>query len=506
MKDRNSMLPAVWIGFSVTVLLGLTTLWILSNGYFNDQALSRWTQISTILGASELRLESIGLLYPHLPIYLLIPFYYLPGMSTPLSSYLLSTLIAGLLLSIWYRHLRRNHFQPAMAAILVLLVAAHPVFLWAVSTGTEKSLSLLLFYLMCLACIRMQRIGDLRAIIMLGGILSLFFFVDERTAFLFIALLPLLPFLAPLRMLKTSIPSTFILITLPVTISVLAWIYLNWLFHGDPLHFMNSPESAFIGATQNANASPWLDAYGGQPFKAFWLSLGLLLLSTPVFAWMLWRLRGRMRLLISVAILGLHPLLAAAIATQLYFSEHPLDFVFLTLAAFMAAVMLLPRTRQQTAWLPVVWLLASWAGGWLALSVKPTIEMQAWQQAFSGVEQPVADASDQRVGLWLAQNREITLIDSRSGYRIIAARGDAEGMWLPFMHEFKLAERIYPSHVEQIVVANPLDPKGRHDRITSRFTDLYYFGQPGYRLVLDDPPWRVYRRSDLPPPRSEALE
>ena len=221
------------------------------------------------------------------------------------------------------------------------------------------------------------------------------------------------------------------------------------------------------------------------------------LLTVPALGWVLYRLRARRRMLVGMLILGLHPVLAAALATKSHFVEHPLDFVFLALATFMSALLLIPKAWSRRPLAPICWLLLSWAGGWMALDMMPTRDMTSWRNAASGIAQPITTQADAVVGHWLDQNRMTTLIDNRSGYRVIAARGDSDDLWLPFMHEFKLAERMRLAGAEQVVVIDPRHALAVRDRITSRYPTLFDSGQPGYALVLDEPPWRVYRRTDI---------
>lgn len=487
----------LWIWFGLMLGVGAVAAWVLAHGYINDAALFRWTQISTVLGAPEFRLESLGLLYPHLPVYLLVPFHYLPGLATPSAPYLASSLIGTLLLVLWYHHLRLRRYSAATALLLVLLVAVHPMFLWVATSGTEKALSLLLFYLMCFACVRLLRIGDVRSIIMLGSVLSLYFFVDERAVFLFLALLPLLPFLAPVRMLRSSMISAHVLISLPIGVAIVAWIYLNWLFHGDPWLFLTSSESAFVGVSRTVQDVSWLRGFGGDFFRPLAWAMMLAALSVPALAWTLWHLRARRRVLLGMGILAIHPVLATAIATKTYFLEHPIDIVFLTLGACMGSVLMMPKVWARHTIVPVSWFLASLVGGWIAFSIAPTDEMDRWRNALLGSPQIVAQPADARVGQWLAANPGVTLIDSRSAYRVVAARGGSQDLWLPFMPEFKLAERLGTVETPQVVIIDPRHPLARRDRITQRFPRLYESGQDGYELVLDDPPWRVYRRAEL---------
>ena len=68
---------------------------------------------------------------------------------------------------------------------------------------------------------------------------------------------------------------------------------------------------------------------------------------------------------------------------------------------------------------------------------------------------------------------------------------------LPFMPEFKVAERLGMITADQVLVIDPRHRSARRDRITQRFANLYDEGQPGYELAFDDPPWRVYRRAGV---------
>ncbi|MFQ5356258.1 MAG: hypothetical protein ACE5DY_07210, partial [Mariprofundaceae bacterium] len=60
---------------------GTLTSWLLSHGFMYDEAMIRWAKVLGVLGSEEIRLENLSLLYPHLPLYSLVPFYYLPGLA-----------------------------------------------------------------------------------------------------------------------------------------------------------------------------------------------------------------------------------------------------------------------------------------------------------------------------------------------------------------------------------------------------------------------------------------
>ena len=101
---------------------------------------------------------------------------------------------------------------------------------------------------------------------------------------------------------------------------------------------------------------------------------------------------------------------------------------------------------------------------------------------------------DVRVGDWLSTNRKPTMIDIKSGYRAIVARGDAKGLLLPFTHQYRLAIRSDQPNVPQIAVPDPDTKQGQRDKINSRFPQLYEYGMSGYKRVYDEDGWRVYQR------------
>ena len=177
----------------ILLLLGTCTIWLMSNNYVNEYSLSRWSKVLAILSAPQIRLEHFGLVYPHFPIYVLMPFYYLPQMDTGAAPYLASTLIGVGLLMLWNAHLRAKRYSPASRFVLIVLVAFHPCFLWAVTSNTQHALSLVMFYLLYLSVARLVKEQDVRSFLMLGLVLAIYFFVDDRTFYMFIALLPLFP-------------------------------------------------------------------------------------------------------------------------------------------------------------------------------------------------------------------------------------------------------------------------------------------------------------------------
>ncbi len=496
-SPRKISPASLWSFLTPTLLLGGLALWILGHQYLNDSALLRWTKLLSVLDASEVHLEYIGLMHPHVPIYLLSPFYYLPGLATPAAPYLLSVLCGGLLLAIWNYHLRLKRYGPQSRTLLIFLAAANPLFLWAVTNGSEMALSLLMYYLFCFAVLRTLLQRDSRAIIMLASALAGYFFVDERAFFLVVAFFPLIPMVAPPSMLRESPLSVFFVISLPVALAIASWFYLNWIFHGAARTFITALDSSFLGARLHSGESDWLLGFGGA-----WLlpTLAALLLAVASFPAMIWQavvVWRSQRLRRGELVFFLVPVLAVGVASSSSFIEHLVEMLFLLNAGCMVGLLLLPRASQRQKMLAAGFLLLGDLSGGCLLFWYPSADMLQWREAVTGQDSAMNYPAERRVGDFLAVNRLPTLLDERAGYRIIAARGDTKGLLLSYMPEFKLALQQADPGVAQILVSNPAQRRAYLDGITQQYPDLFADGMPGYHLAYPGDDWRVYRQDGL---------
>ena len=481
------------------VVLAVLSIWALQHNYLNDNAMLRWSQVITTLSAPDVRVEDFGLIYPVIPVYLLSFMYYIPGLNSPFAPYLMSIFFGSTLLVIWYIHLRRDKgYTNVFALLLVLLVASHPFFLWSVTTGTEKALSLLMFYFLCLSFVRLAHRQDVRAFMMLGWILAIYFLVDQRTLFLFVGLIPLLPLISPPKMMRESTWSVYFIFALPLFIFVGAWAYVNWIFRGDPLLFITSPDSGFLGSRLLVEQTPWLQDMGGYFLEPTIISLILALMAFPVLIWVIIHAKRNILLFRSTVVFFLHPLLALFMATYAFFIDHPVGILFLFIAGLMAIFILLPRLAKGQRKTLVLLLVLGNIGGWLVMSYVPTSDMHNWKQSLTGNFLPNVYEPENRLGQWLDMNRYPTLIDNTKGFRAILARKDAQNLILPNSKEFKLAFKSPILLIEQIVVMDPLSNDAAKDQVTQEYPTLYKLGLPSHRLVYDQDYWRVYRLKDLP--------
>ncbi|NOY70840.1 MAG: hypothetical protein GXP14_00440 [Gammaproteobacteria bacterium] len=474
------------------VLLAVCSIWLISNNFSNEVALRDWVKVLGVMDADQFRIEHLGLNAPHVPLYLLMPFSWLPSNSQGAAPYLLSSLLVALLLVIWNYQLRQKQLTLWQRFLLLLLVLLQVPLLWAATTGENLALTLLVFYFVYRTCLRMSFEADLRSFIMLGILLALLFFIDAGALFIYIALFPFFALIAPRRIFLASPISVYIVIAIPLAVAVLAWGYLGWIFEGTANNFIHQPNSTFLGGWQHTPESPWLIRYGGQWLAPLGASVVLLIVYFPIFLLLLALLvKHKNHLKVSLVLLCV-PLIAIAFASSKFYLERPVEMLALLMVGVMAELSVI-QIRQGWKFPAVVLLLfVGGISGWYHFLQTPDPVARDWQKALLGHQDNRYEA-DLALGQFLSRHRGEMLIDDLTAYRAIAARGDAEKMALPRSDQFKLQTRQQRPDIEYIVVPNPRIKKGGWDRINKHFPDLYHEGMKGYRRIYDDQGWRVFR-------------
>ncbi len=481
----------------VTMVFAMCSLWLLNNHYISDIAMFRWAKVLGVVDAEMIRMEHFRFIYPHAPFYMLVPFTLLPDGFQAAAPYFISSLTVAILFALWNHHMRHNARPMWQRAILLFLLIIQPTVLWAATSGGYTAISLLMFYLLYRSCLRMIYQEDVRSFIVLGLILALYFFADPIALFLFIALIPFISIIAPRRMLLDSPISVFLMIAMPLAIAVLSWTYLNWIFEGKALNFISDPDSSFLGGWQDTPTSEWLRHYGGRWFAPLIAAFIQLSLFFPV-VFLLLPLSARYgKHLKASIILLLHPVIAIAFASSKYFLFHPLEILTLISAGIMAELTIIPLTRRWKFPLLIIFLVIGALSGWHRFSLYEEPEIKHWYQALTQQLNSDIYQSDAVLGEWLSLNNSETLIDERSAYRAIVARGNARQLYLPISDQFKIQTRFRQPNIDLIVVPDPATKKGGRDRVNLRYPDLYNNGMPGYQRVYDHEGWRVFQSEKL---------
>lgn len=479
----------------LTAAFSAVVVWSLRNNFVSDPALRYWAKLVAVLDGAGFRLENFGALYPHGTFYPLIPFHFLGPLDSAAAPHLVSLLFAAGLLVLWNHHLRQAGHTPLYRAALMGLVALHPAFLWGATSGSLGSLSLLFFYLLYVAALRMVTRKDIHSYILLGVVLALFFFVDEVMVYLFLALLPLLALLVQRAILVSAPASVYVILGTPLVVVILGWLYFNWIFFGSPLAFLGDPRSEFLGGRHLVEETRWLRSFGGTWLVPGAIATVLTLVSYPVIALLLGATMRQPARFSAAVVLLMHPIIAVALATYDYFLRHPLEIVSLVVAGVMAELIWMDSRSRNNRWAVTLLLGLGVVGGWGSFLYQATPPMRQWVAAIAGTAESPEHLGDIALGRWLADHRALTLLDDRTGFRAIAARGDARGLILPFSDQFKIELRRDRPTAEMVAVPDPQSAIGGQDAINRRWPDFYGDGMRGYRLEYDYDGWHVWIRA-----------
>lgn len=480
----------------LTAALSALAVWLLDARFSDARSLSLWAKIIAVRDAPELRLEYLGVVYPHLPAYVLMVLRLVPGLDSPLLPHFVSAATVAGVLALWARELAPRT-SPLLLAVTLSLIVAHPFTLWTATTAPQWALGLALVYLLLRQFVLMQDDDSPHFYLRIGVLLALLFFTDERAVYLAIALVLLLPLVAPGELLQRAPFSFYLVVFTPFVFCFGAWAYVNWIYFDDPLLFLKAPDSAFLGARAEYAFTPWLLQWGGRFLAPLAIIAALAVVAFPAALLLVnraWRSREYRR--VGILAVGL-PVIAGALATFHETLAHPATIVGLLLASVLIGFSLWQARTTVLRWTAVGLFALGTLGGWGVFLWQPSPAMTDWLRALQHDTRADRYATARSLGSWLGDNRFPTLIDDSATYAAIVTRGDARELILPYSDIFKLAlRRDAPTH-PQVVVADPRSAAGARDAITRRYPNLYDEGFPGYQRVFDERPWRVYRRVDV---------
>lgn len=473
---------------SAVIMAG--ALWIQANGYVAERTLLVCADILLTWQVPDFARTFVLVTYPDIVFYLsLLAYPLLPDAVTALPLFF-AVASAAASLVLWHHLLRRAGWGVS-AAVAVLLLTAHPFFLWAATRGTAEAFSLLAFTLIIRQLLALAETGLLRNILGLAGLLIVWFLVDPRFVYCLPALLPALLIVAPRELLAVA-PGGYALLTLfPVTVTFGSFVYVNWMATGDWMRFLRAPDSIIHGAYLRAGAAPWLQAHGGEVATPLLIGLGMGLATMPILlilavkAW-----TSDRRPVGALAVLAALPVVGLVLATLTRFAAHPADFLFLLLPVGVFCLCLAQRRLVRLGALAVLGLGV--AMGWGLLPLWGDRELAGWSHALLGGPVDVA-APERRLAEFLRGGPD-TMIDHVLGYPVIVALGDAGGLIVPEDNAFRVTAATREPVAPRIAVPSPDTERGKADRINQTFPDLYARGLPGYTLVYDRKPWRVWQR------------
>ncbi|MBI5178670.1 MAG: hypothetical protein HZA04_05370 [Nitrospinae bacterium] len=500
MKPNNAPLfgPALVFLAVLTALSGLAT-YVVAHGYTNAYAISNWAKTIAITDSNDFRLEYFGLGYPHVPFYALVPFHLIPFLDSPLAPHFVSSAAAAMMMTAAYRDARQYGYSRGWSLALLGVIGMNSLFLWAASAGTQLTISMAIYYWIAKSISEIPGRVNLNAYIKLGLLLAILFFVDGGSIYVVAGLAITVPLLMHQSISDRAPAGFYLIVFMPFGIAALSWVYLNWLFFLDPFYFLKSGDSAFIGAWEVSMYVDWLVRYGGEFFAPLIVGAVIGVVLFPALPYLLYYSARKDYMLQTVIVVLLPPFLATGFSTFTNFSETPYQFLHLLIPGIAATLVFFGRAGKPVGYGVLAMLAVGALLSWPRMEYyPPSKDVAGWSRAVRGETLDFGQEGQVRLGKWLAEHRGPTLLDDNGAYHVIAARGDGNGLILPFMNGFKLNLLYREVRAEFIVLPSPATVTGKKNKVNQRFPDFYEKGMKGYSLAYDEMGWRVYRHTARP--------
>jgi hypothetical protein len=459
------MIVLIWGVVAACYAAGLG--WLLAQGGPWPGLLAQWGE-AALAADGSVAFSRFVTAFPPLP-YLASTAAQAVGGSTALPGPLLAAALAGGgLAAAWFAGFRRTGIGASGAAAAALALAAHPFTLAIVAAGPGPVMAAGAAWWLGLGMIGLRGTGAVGACVGAAMALCLLPFT-EQAGLLLAAAAPLaLLVAAPPTLISRGALGLLLLLVFPLLFGLAGFAHVAATHGGAALSFLEGVRPDPLAATPPPT-----------PHLAALLLAGLpMLAALPLLYWRSLPLRqvGAALLLLALAapILGAlagSPLAAPALAAP-------------ALGLGAAALLLLFR-RPATARIAAVLLPA----GFLAAGAAVALDLDRWRE-------PPAPVAETRALAAAIAGRRGVLVDLAAVPEVAALRGGGAGLIQPEDDAFRLQAMSGRLSAPVVAVRDPMRGPGpwRADRVHAAFPRLHAEGAPGYRLIREIGPWRLYER------------
>lgn len=423
------------------------------------------------------RLVNVGFVYPPLSFVLMLPFH---------DPVVAQAVIAGAVVAGIFRFLDGRVPESGVRRLAKAYVLCSPLFLYP---AVENYGFLLLAVLLALAVLNIGRYLDYGYSLYVFGagvLYGLTFFIDFRTIFLLVVIVPAV-YVPLARRSHAQALCVALALSVPVLFMAGSWMYVNWVFLGDGLAFVYGKGSFF----RTQIVPPEVLAAGGDPFATAVLLGRWILASLPVtaayFAGAALLRAGRSAYLIPTWILYGLPL--AFVGLSLYAGVFA-PYTSVLLLFVLVLIYELPRMRRTR--LLAAMLALSFVCSFAAPLVSANAEERTFARALlTGSVAPnlteyraVADALS-------AHGDGPVLLDDTIFYPVIFLTGEPQRFILPYQYEYETA--LANPRLARYVVASRHDTS---DALTATHPTIADGTLPGFAVVATTAHYLVFARSE----------
>lgn len=437
------------------------------------------TTAKALLAIDRGRLEFLGFTYPPLPFLLALP------KPTPLLLAFEGALFGGATVVALWHALDHGEVPRWMRGAVVLAAVGSPAYVF-LATQQVGDVAAMLLVLWAWAGFQRFIFEDRTTTGFAAGLLLGTAFYFSFTAMVYAVLIAALtPAYLSMRRAREDRGAETLArawaVLFPTLVALGSWTYLNWLFRGDALGFLNDPAIPFRA----------LEAVDPGAERGIWAVLRMTagdLAMTPMY--------GAVAVIVARAHRrALIPYLApAALIAGLHMAGLTYSEAFAVSALGLVAVVALrwvPLSRAGAALL----LVAAAGQVVVGLTVPlQTPEIRLWQDLASSGERRPLDVLEAQIADQLrhAPARSI-LTDDRSAYRLVSRVGSARPFLLPADADFTIGLSAPRERVRYVLVS--LGGVAVGDEVARRYV---HTAPAGFELDTTWHGWRLYRRTDAP--------
>jgi hypothetical protein len=417
------------------------------------------------------RFELIGFVYPPLPFLLLLL------CPSPAMASVLAALTGGVIgWILWTRCLNEVAFPRPVRIVILLAFLTTPPTLYMATQSVGEILSLLFFLLAWIQYLKFTRSGQTSSGFLAGLILAIAFFVNHLAGVYGILYALCVPLFSRDKSPRAMIAAAAVL-CFPVLAAIGSWIYLNWIFSGDALRFLNDPASSLF--VYGRGGGMQLPVGWAMSWRAALHESTLVPLYIAVIVLVGWKNPSR-----------LLPLAAPLVVTTLLRTAGLFMPDYLAIATYtVVSIAGISRTLSTrcgpilagAACLQIVLLFTTPLPG----------EPSSWMTSLVSGKPRLSDQRELEVASYLSQmpGRSV-LVDDRVAYRVVARANTVRPFILPADSLYNLAE-LRPAGFVSYVLA----PASPANFSSGRVATVYSTRAPAqFQKMISWPDWQLYGR------------